>query len=1015
VRCDACQQGTYKPAPGNGKCTDCRSLPLPLAAKEFTTTVAKGARSAIDCVCQSGYFLVTDAVSSVEACRPCSSTWYQGREGTDCSRPGVLLETLPVRPGFYRQSRTAQLVRRCINIDGLAACAGSGNETAHEDVVKQTLLLNMSLEEYAFAEASVVGQLAVLYGVAPASVQTSVTAGSVQLTITIRMGPTTSGGSGGAASAPAPPALPTTLLATSLAATINSITSSALASSLGAPVSVMSPAQPNTAVMDTVSRCNNGYGGPYCAVCAQGYYGGGEGGTCELCADAGDPTLTIAIQLGAAFLTLVLITVIMIKYGRRAAQVAVDTLESAGNEGGASANLKDTIKGNLEATVEETVEAATEDRVKPKRRLAARIARFITTFGVKVKILVSLYQVLNGLGVVFNIPYPDSYSEWLKKISAIELDLPSLLPLDCLFGGINFTHTLILQTAGPLLVIGLLEVCSWLLARTSHKTAGDNQARAARMIKPSTEGAEGEGASDGKQLPIRAFLSSLCSNVSFFLLFLLYPGTSAKIFNALLCVGFDGEGENGERFLRVDFSIDCKSTLYLGFIFPYALAMVLIYPIGVPTYYALTLFRNKAELHELRNLELSVATEASRIELGERLRGSELRAYQPEIEEAKERKRCLEETYATRRDALPGNLKKLTNGYELRTYWCEIFECFRKILLLLVPIFFEQDSPEQLTIGLILCFITFGAYMMHAPFEDSGDDFLSQICQLQIFFSLLASIVLQTNPDSGAMGVILPILIFVPPISAFIFESGALEELQKLQAFKALVNWDAATRLLERLLKVHSLPNEDEDEDDVKSAPAGAPGSGAEVAPGRNSPQGKAQGVGAAAVAAHPGCVPLGDGGSSDQATALLEEVLQREGGKEELAAALQVLSSYRAAKSALHTSTTSTSAESIEAQELETGQLKFSPFSQFSPFAFASSSSPGAQSAPEPLWVRTDFFGFFSPAREPPTEPENATAPADSARWSSSLPASLGAGVTPAPAQWQSSHTRAGTTDLTA
>ena len=48
----------------------------------------------------------------------------------------------------------------------------------------------------------------------------------------------------------------------------------------------------------------------------------------------------------------------------------------------------------------------------------------------------------------------------------------------------------------------------------------------------------------------------------------------------------------------------------------------------------------------------------------------------------------------------------------MRTFWFEIFECARKILLILVPIFFEQDSPEQLTVGLIVCFLTFGAYMV---------------------------------------------------------------------------------------------------------------------------------------------------------------------------------------------------------------------------------------------------------------------------------------------------------------
>ena len=94
----------------------------------------------------------------------------------------------------------------------------------------------------------------------------------------------------------------------------------------------------------------------------------------------------------------------------------------------------------------------------------------------------------------------------------------------------------------------------------------------------------------------------------FFLLFLLYPGSSVKIFNAFLCVSFSGEGEDGESFLRVDFSIDCNSTMYKGFMQPYAVAMLFIYPIGVPLYYGLTLFRNHEDLEVRLSFGLRVPT-----------------------------------------------------------------------------------------------------------------------------------------------------------------------------------------------------------------------------------------------------------------------------------------------------------------------------------------------------------------------------------------------------------------------
>lgn len=129
-------------------------------------------------------------------------------------------------------------------------------------------------------------------------------------------------------------------------------------------------------------------------------------------------------------------------------------------------------------------------------------------------------------------------------------------------------------------------------------------------------------------------------------------------------------------------------------------------PIGVPLYYWLTLFRNKEQLNALQRLEISVTTEKKRASLGKHLKGRALREYQPEIDEAEERAKELQIEYDKARAALPSKLKKLTNGYEIRTYGFEIFECFRKMAMIALPIFAPANSPEQLTFGLMLCFIT---------------------------------------------------------------------------------------------------------------------------------------------------------------------------------------------------------------------------------------------------------------------------------------------------------------------
>ena len=115
---------------------------------------------------------------------------------------------------------------------------------------------------------------------------------------------------------------------------------------------------------------------------------------------------------------------------------------------------------------------------------------------------------------------------------------------------------------------------------------------------------------------------------------------------------------------------------------------------------------------------------------------------------------------------LSPTLRKLCAGYEMRVYWFELFECARKISLVAVPIFFKAYPTTQLTLGLIVCFITYGSYSSFAPFVKDDEDFLQVVAQFSIFFSLVSSIVLKTNPDSQAMAVLMLIMLLVPPLIA---------------------------------------------------------------------------------------------------------------------------------------------------------------------------------------------------------------------------------------------------------
>jgi uncharacterized membrane protein YgcG len=138
--------------------------------------------------------------------------------------------------------------------------------------------------------------------------------------------------------------------------------------------------------------------------------------------------------------------------------------------------------------------------------------------------------------------------------------------------------------------------------------------------------------------------------------------------------------------------------------------------------------------------------------------------------------------------ALPDYIQKLVMGYEMRTYYFEMIECLRKLAIVCLPVWFQPaGSVSQLVFGLVVCFLTFGVHMVYHPYIERADDRLAQLCQVQIFFSLLSSIVLKydenTIRDATNIDVLLGALTLLPICIGFILESpladyiGSEEEL----------------------------------------------------------------------------------------------------------------------------------------------------------------------------------------------------------------------------------------------
>ena len=546
-------------------------------------------------------------------------------------------------------------------------------------------------------------------------------------------------------------------------------------------------------------------------------------------------------------------------------------------------------------------------------RCSSWASRHARSLGVRARILIAMFQVLSGIGIVYDIPYPDSYGKLLQWLGTIELDFIDALPIGCLIN-VSFHLVLLVRTIAPLSLIILFKVTGSAVRPWSSKT------------------------------------TDACETAAFFIMFLVYPSCSQYVFATWQCVPL----EDGTRWLRRDLSIDCDSPEHI-LMSLFAVGMFLVYPVGIPSYFAYQLLWNhgagldelqrreaRAQAHtQLRNTAASqvLLEDKAVVRLQGRMRSAMAKTSVTQAKEAltkrpsharevqqaagggegggdgggdggggiggggdgggeaggddafdinavyafdsneedaastiqsssrlhavslpqqkkanrqvvrqawpshanhdhtsqpspqpslppsppsspartlwqKQRSSILtkgemsqKRTERIQRRAqqdtaklssmlmkgvtnvdsvrdlardgkmgvsLPASVLKMTEGYEFRVYWFEIIECFRKLALTGMPVWFEMGSVAQLSFGLLICFFSFGAYMLLSPYAKHSDDRLAQLCQAQTFFALVVAIILndaeKDGPTDRNMGTLLCVLTALPVVFAFWIE-----------------------------------------------------------------------------------------------------------------------------------------------------------------------------------------------------------------------------------------------------
>jgi len=255
-------------------------------------------------------------------------------------------------------------------------------------------------------------------------------------------------------------------------------------------------------------------------------------------------------------------------------------------------------------------------------------------------------QVMQGVKGVFDIQWPSAFKELLSLFTIVDFDFVKLVPLECSLQ-YDFLDLIVIRTIAPLVVVVLLLLLSLFATRA--------------------------------KMPA---MQHVTVNGALVLVFLCYPGVTQVVFRFFQTQEFEG---GFGTFLVADYSIDVNGSAYQRMT-PFAVIMIFVWPVGVPLFITVLLWRNRRTLLEARRREKIIGTYDGydngtwfdHLAKVEAMGGTCDQRDKEELE-------------------IGGYLFSLTlNNYRARVFYWEVIEyVLQKLVLVGLLVFFERGSIEQ--------------------------------------------------------------------------------------------------------------------------------------------------------------------------------------------------------------------------------------------------------------------------------------------------------------------------------
>jgi uncharacterized membrane protein YidH (DUF202 family) len=460
------------------------------------------------------------------------------------------------------------------------------------------------------------------------------------------------------------------------------------------------------------ASCREGYEGPLCSVCTDGYYL--NDAQCQSCTNS--DSLAPASMLYVAIAAVVVVAAVM----------AVLFYKSSRMYSGDASSVWESLYNVVSWLIDE-----------------------LQSLQSQIKILITTFQICTTVHISMKVTFPVQFTRYLNAMSVVNLNVVALVPLTCAArANYTFIDKLVMVTLGPIalsLLIALIGAVEY--QRCAYRSRGDdNMTEALNKV------------------------TSRYLTMFLFLTYLVLPYVATTIFQTFLCTNVDPQNNDtdaSDLYLTADMRISCDSDYYRRGV-GYASVMAVLYVGGIPLMYALLLYRSRKEIAGRFNAPSStegvtaswdtIAAAKTNDEPADVILGA---GDVEDKDNAEEPVNHLEKR--TDPAALQARMISfLYEAYEPQFWYWEVVETTRRLVLTAVLSVCCAGSGGQAVLALLLALLYIKLVGYYRPYLEDMDDMEAEVGQYQIFLTFLGALVCQrhllgSDYNSAVSGVMLAI------------------------------------------------------------------------------------------------------------------------------------------------------------------------------------------------------------------------------------------------------------------